>query len=342
MFERFTDAARRSVVSAQAEASALQHTYIGTEHLLLGVLDQRDSRPARAIESKGLSLADARRRVEAIVGRGQRPSAGHIPFTPRAKKVLEYSLREAVQLGHNFIGVEHILLGLLREGEGVTCQVLSEAGIDPGMLRTQLTEAFLSGPRQTPPIRGGPILRPVVASPTESPAFAFATPQSTCALCARPKWELRHYVRAANTLICDDCIERSRQALTGASDQEVPVAPLIEEGESREEAVEQIVAAFRLVYTGDAQADREEALEDGPELLPLGEKAAERFPGVQATFALHRIRFRGPDGADVYFSISGLPMIGRARLLDGRWKVTRETWCQTMARAGIECPPREL
>jgi hypothetical protein len=340
VFERFTDAARAAVVRAQAEASALDHDHIGTEHLLLGVLDQRESRPARAIESQGLSLADARRRVEAIVGRGQRPSAEHIPFTPGAKKVLEYSLREAIQLGHNFIGVEHIALGILREGEGVACQVLSQAGIEPEALRTQISEALLSGPRTTPSTPAAPSWRPVTTT-TGSPAIAFGTPQSTCALCMRPTWDFQHYVRAAGTVICGDCIERSHRALTGATEHDVPLPPLIEQGDARDDAAREIATAFRLVYTGEPREEREAALEDGPALLPLGDKAAERFPGVQATFVLHRIRFCGPDDADVFFSIGGLSINGRARVLDGRWKVTRETWCQTMARAGIQCPPRE-
>jgi ATP-dependent Clp protease ATP-binding subunit ClpA len=128
VFERFTDRARRVVVLAQEEARRLNHNYIGTEHLLLGLVHQRDAAAARALESLGISLQSVREQVEEFVGRGQIPPAGHVPFTPRGKKVLELSLREALRLGHNYIGTEHVLLGLLREGEGMAAQLLTRLG----------------------------------------------------------------------------------------------------------------------------------------------------------------------------------------------------------------------
>ena len=131
MFERFTDRARRVVVLAQEEARMLNHDYIGTEHILLGLIREGDGVAAKALESLGISLEAVRQQVEEIIGRGQQAPSGHIPFTPRAKKVLELSLREALQLGHNYIGTEHILLGLIREGEGVAAQVLVKLGADP-------------------------------------------------------------------------------------------------------------------------------------------------------------------------------------------------------------------
>ena len=127
MFERFTDRARRVVVLAQEEARMLSHNYIGTEHILLGLIHEGDGIAAKALESLGVSLEAVRAQVEEIIGQGQQAPSGHIPFTPRAKKVLELSLREALQLGHNYIGTEHILLGLIREGEGVAAQVLAQA-----------------------------------------------------------------------------------------------------------------------------------------------------------------------------------------------------------------------
>jgi ATP-dependent Clp protease ATP-binding subunit ClpA len=128
MFERFTDRARRVVVLAQEEARMLNHNYIGTEHILLGLIHEGQGVAAKALEDLGISLEDARGLVEQIIGQGQAAPTGHIPFTPRAKKVLELSLREALQLGHNYIGTEHILLGLIREGEGVAAQVLLQLG----------------------------------------------------------------------------------------------------------------------------------------------------------------------------------------------------------------------
>jgi len=126
MFERFTNRARHAVVLAQEEARRGQHNYIGTEHVLLGLLGEPDGLACRALAGVGMSLEAARDEVMAIVGTGAASVSGHIPFTPRAKKILELSLREALQLHHNYTGTEHILLGLIREGEGVAAQVLTK------------------------------------------------------------------------------------------------------------------------------------------------------------------------------------------------------------------------
>ena len=144
MFERFTDRARRVVVLAQEEARMLSHDYIGTEHLLLGLIHEGDGVAYRALSQMGISLTDVRGEIQQLIGEGQRAPTGHIPFTPRAKKVLELSLREALQLGHNYIGTEHILLGLVREGEGVAAQVLEKYGASMSRLRHTVIE-FLSG-----------------------------------------------------------------------------------------------------------------------------------------------------------------------------------------------------
>jgi ATP-dependent Clp protease ATP-binding subunit ClpC len=144
MFERFTDRARRVVVLAQEEARLLNHSYIGTEHILLGLIHEGEGVAAKALESLSISLDAVRAQVEEIIGQGGSSPSGHIPFTPRAKKVLELSLREALQLGHNYIGTEHILLGLLREGEGVATQVLVKLGADLGKVRQQVIQ-LLSG-----------------------------------------------------------------------------------------------------------------------------------------------------------------------------------------------------
>ncbi|MDX1659204.1 MAG: ATP-dependent Clp protease ATP-binding subunit [Nitriliruptorales bacterium] len=144
MFERFTDRARRVVVLAQEEARMLNHNYIGTEHILLGLIHEGEGVAAKALESMSISLQAVRDQVQEIIGRGQTAPAGHIPFTPRAKKVLELSLREALQLGHNYIGTEHILLGLIREGEGVAAQVLQKLGADLNRVRQQVIQ-LLSG-----------------------------------------------------------------------------------------------------------------------------------------------------------------------------------------------------
>jgi ATP-dependent Clp protease ATP-binding subunit ClpC len=144
VFERFTDRARRVLVLAQEEARLLNHNYIGTEHLLLGLIHEGEGVAAMALESLGISLEAVRAQVEEIIGQGQSAPTGHIPFTPRAKKVLELSLREAKQLGHNYIGTEHILLGLIREGEGVAAQVLVKLGAGLDRVRQQVIQV-LSG-----------------------------------------------------------------------------------------------------------------------------------------------------------------------------------------------------
>jgi len=153
MFERFTDRARRVVVLAQEEARMLNHNYIGTEHILLGLIHEGEGVAAKALESLGIALEGVRQQVEEIIGQGQQAPSGHIPFTPRAKKVLELSLREALQLGHNYIGTEHILLGLIREGEGVAAQVLVKLGADLNRVRQQVLQ-LLSGYQGKEPAEG--------------------------------------------------------------------------------------------------------------------------------------------------------------------------------------------
>jgi len=142
VFERFTDRARRVVVLAQEEARLLNHNYIGTEHILLGLIHEGEGVAAKALESLGISLEAVRSQVEEIIGQGGSSPSGHIPFTPRAKKVLELSLREALQLGHNYIGTEHILLALLEQEDGDG--VLSRAGVDKAAVEAYVTEALAS------------------------------------------------------------------------------------------------------------------------------------------------------------------------------------------------------
>ena len=172
MFERLTDQARRAVVLAQEEARMLNHNYIGTEHILLGLIHEGECVAAKTLKSLGISLDAVRQQVEEIIGQGQQAPSGHIPFTPRAKKVLELSSREARQLGRNYIGTEHLLLGLIREGEGVAAQVLVRLGADLHRVRQQVTqllhgqdvEARHSEPQMDdPPATGGlPVVAPQI------------------------------------------------------------------------------------------------------------------------------------------------------------------------------------
>jgi ATP-dependent Clp protease ATP-binding subunit ClpC len=156
VFERFTERARQVVVLAQEEARPLGHNYIGTEHVLLGPLREEEGIAARVLDSLGVTIEGARERIARIVGQGEEVAAGQIPFTPRAKRVLELSLREALSLGHNWIGTEHLLLGLAREDDGVAMQVLGEFGVDADRIRDGVIR-MLGGP----PRAGGAAPPPV-------------------------------------------------------------------------------------------------------------------------------------------------------------------------------------
>jgi ATP-dependent Clp protease ATP-binding subunit ClpC len=150
VFERYTDRARRVVVLAQEEARMLNHNYIGTEHILLGLIHEGEGVAAKALESLGISLEAVRQQVEEIIGQGQQAPSGHIPFTPRANKVLELASQEGLQLGHNYIGTEHILLGLIREGEGVAAQILVKLGADLNRVRQQVIQLLHGYPGKEP------------------------------------------------------------------------------------------------------------------------------------------------------------------------------------------------
>jgi ATP-dependent Clp protease ATP-binding subunit ClpC len=196
MFERFTDRARRVIVLAQEEARLLNHNYIGTEHLLLGLIHEGNGVAAKALESLGISLSDARVQVEDVIGRGGQVPSGHIPFTPRAKKVLELSLREALLLGHNYIGTEHILLGLIREGEGVAAIVLANLGADLGRVRQQVIEQ-LSGSTGAAGVSEG------------ASEFKVIAPAS-CSFCSTPSPECGAlFVGTRGVLICEHCVAKA-------------------------------------------------------------------------------------------------------------------------------------
>ncbi len=156
MFERFTERARQVVVLAQEEARRLSHNYIGTEHILLGLLREEEGLAARVLESLDVTIERVRTEIRRLVGSGEEVTSGQIPFTPRAKKVLEIALREALSLGHNYIGTEHILLGLVREDEGVAARILLSFDLDAERIRNEVIRA-LTGPGERVAVRpGGP------------------------------------------------------------------------------------------------------------------------------------------------------------------------------------------
>ncbi len=171
MFERFTDRARRMVVLAQEEARMLDHNWIGTEHILLGLVHEGEGVAAKALTALGITLAAMRQAVEDIIGRGAEPPAGHIPFTPRSKKVLELSLREARGLGSDYIGTEHVLLALLREGDGVGAQILVGAGVDLNRARQQVINLLRGGREDDAPLPSVPVPPLTVSAPPPGPGL---------------------------------------------------------------------------------------------------------------------------------------------------------------------------
>jgi ATP-dependent Clp protease ATP-binding subunit ClpC len=172
MFQRFSGQARQVVVHAQDEARTLKHNYIGTEHILLGLLREERGVAARALESLDVTLEEARAHVVRIVGTGTSAAEGQIPFTPRAKKVLELALREALSFGRKYIGTEHILLGLARENEGVAAQILLESDVDPEKIRSAVIRVLPGEPEAEPPNELEP-----VAEGFGGPAYLGATPR---------------------------------------------------------------------------------------------------------------------------------------------------------------------
>ena len=185
VFERFTERARQVVVLAQDEARALRHDYIGTEHVLLGLLREEEGIAARVLESLGVTLDEARSQVTRVVGQGDEVAAGQVPFTPRAKKVLELSLAEAVALGHGFIGTEHVLLGLADEDSGVAARILLDFGLDDGRIREEVARCSHPEPpfrrsRERPPTIGARAapLRDAPTDPGSSRCFSGGGSQS--------------------------------------------------------------------------------------------------------------------------------------------------------------------
>ena len=205
MFERFTDRARRIVVLAQEEARLLHHNYIGTEHLLLGVLDEAEGVGARVLRSFGITAEAVRDDVEDIIGLGGATPSGHIPFTPRAKKVLELSLRESLQLGHSYIGTEHVLLALLREGEGVAAAILFRLGVSLDGVRSRLS---LAGEQAEEVVEAEEARPP---RPTPVPSVVGA-----CSFCGRELAEVDRFVAGPQGAICDRCVEAAARAVADA------------------------------------------------------------------------------------------------------------------------------
>jgi hypothetical protein len=355
VFERFTDRARRVVVLAQEEARLLNHNYIGTEHILLGLIHDQEGVAAKALDALKISHEAVRRQVIDIVGQGEGAPSGHIPFTPRAKKVLELSLREAIGLGHNYIGTEHILLGLVREGEGVAATIVVALGGNLDRVRAQVIETladYQPGSGDVPSSEPEALrLARGIAVP---PGMSFgANPTSHCSFCGRDLWEVDRYIASPGASICPDCVTTSHDALSAAraSDQSgwgpLQLPPRVFGPAPREpSALPAIEHAFRTVFA-DATTDEEkaEALEDGSELLTALVEARQRVPALgPVRVHVQRVRFLDEGRARVGFAIllgrgNGPSFEGTAVETNGVWRVSRETFCHVVAMAGVRCPP---
>ena len=257
------------MVLAQEEARLLGHTYIGTEHLLLGLLHEGDGVAARALGALGVNLQDVRAEVKEIIdGGGGGTPVGHIPFTPRAKKVLELSLREALQLGHNYIGTEHVLLGLIREGEGVAAQVLIARGVELNVVRQKVIMLLTStgGVRsETGPGGSGLV---------SEPPLQHRVDLNTCSFCGRKLLDAGTVITGYRGAICDSCIRRASRVVSAAKKVgglgSFPISPLVIGREPRDGATDAVIATVHRAFAPHvAVADRQRAIEASGDPLPL-------------------------------------------------------------------------
>ena len=388
VFERFTDRARSVLVLAQEEARLLNHSFIGTEHILLGLLHEGDGVGARALQSLGITLEAVRVKVEETIGMAGTTPGGSPPFTPRAKKVLELSLREALQLSHSYIGTEHILLGLVREGEGVAATVLVGLGADLGRVR-QTVMQLMSGYGEEEH-SGDPV--PTHSTVASGPS---ARPEPRCPQCrvglvegARfrtidvPPDEIDDQVEAISidVVYCSGCgmtlhmftsghaaavqvPRRVESSSRGASTQSLRLRrtpPRIEQTGPPPEDEVTASAAISRAFADMGEVDEEggtvPSVEDSEGLAVCREQATElariRFdgqvPDVTVAFIVDTVRFVNDHEAIVTYTaqITGSLNItlanrpGRAVLVDGEWKVTRETFCEWVQVSGVQCPPR--
>ncbi len=346
MFERFTDRARRVVVLAQEEARLLDHNYIGTEHILLGLIHEGDGVAARVLESLDISLADVRCQVEEVVGRGIKTPAGHIPFTSQAKKVLELSLREALQLNHNYIGTEHILLGLIREGDGVAAQVLVKLGADLSRTRQRVVQVVSDHAAGTAEAEAP---RPaVMQARSRFGQTSAARSIPTCSFCGRDLWDIDHYVAGPGAYICDVCITTAHDALNNSADeQQVLRLPPRVFGTLPDDdpgALDAIINAVHAVFGGDLTEQAAVHVEDGEQLVPIMLATRQGNNVRVSEVIIHRVRFSSRSSAIIGFEVildgsRRFSFLGTMNRGEDRWLVTRTTVADVLKSAGVALPP---
>ena len=336
---------------AQEEARLLNHSFIGTEHILLGLISAENGVASHVLTEVGATLPVIRDRVEETIGLTAGQGTGSPPFTPRAKKVLELSLRESNQLGHTKIGTEHLLLGLIREGEGVGCQALVGLGIDLGEVRQRVIQHLVEA-------EGG--------EGSQEPTNEISTPVMrsssakvvTCSFCGLAPPESGQMITGSDAFICENCIRRwyvrlrppSNTVLPGRHSTRLIEPPTGFEPEGADEARAQIRAAFAASRVPSDGGRSVPAVEKGHDLGPTLSLANERHRAVIADgsdvlISADEIHFYDQERALVSFSIlMGERLLlggqqGEALLIDGEWKMARSTFCRLMNLAGIECPP---
>ncbi len=345
---------------AQEEARLLNHSFIGTEHILLGLIHEQEGIAAKALESLGVSLEAVRARVNETISPAGAGSIGSPPFTPRAKKVLELSLREALQLGHSYIGTEHMLLGLAREGEGVAATVLVSLGADLGRVRRQVI-TLMSGNQGTEPAGTAQ----GTGSP-ENPSFVrrHNSPRARlvmCSFCGLAPPASGQLVSGDNAFICERCIQEWARAIRHRTPVEVrptiwpPESPseVIPTGpppDDQDRARAEIATAFANHGTASADGASAPHVERGEDLGPTLAMVKERNRAIapedaEVVISVPEIVFIDAEHAAVWFSVSingrtALPRRrGDAVVVDDMWKMARSTFCQIMSMGGVPCPP---
>ena len=350
MFERFTDSARQVLVLAQEEARLLGHSFIGTEHILLALIHADSGTPSQVLTELGASLPAVRERVKETIGLTGGAPSGSPPFTPRSKKVLELSLREALQLGHNNIGTEHILLGLVREGEGVGAQVLVILGIDLAEVRQRVIQQ-LAGveAHETPEHLTQQISLPGVRRTSAQVVV--------CSFCGLSPPESGQLVSGNNAFICENCVRRwsmqlgpgtrsVRHTLVSRSSGEAVIPG--EQPADPDSARIDITAVF--VNYGDVSEDGRAAIgiENGGDLgwaLTAVRANRQQYLDSEVVFTVDEIVFLDPEHAAVWYSIfvNGSPVLNRHRgdavVVDGEWNMSRETFRDLLAQGGVTLPP---
>jgi hypothetical protein len=356
MFERFGDDARRVVVVAQEDARLLGHDYIGTEHVLLALAHVDAGIVFDTFRCFELTYDAIRARVEEVVGTGGTTPSGHIPFTPRAKKVLELSLREALALDDAEIGAEHILLGITAEGTGVATRVLEALGAEPTALRDKVLELRGGGRRLSVEFRAGPPMEMQghqAVAVGRTAAWSAARPVPRCSMCGRDEERCEHVLISGGVRICSDCIEAAAAQLDGLA----PDAPRLVRyrrpevvPSDRDDAIAAIEQAFDAV-TGPMALAVDEAVafvESGEECRGQVEAIRAvrgRIPVVVNDQTVERVRFLGDDEAEVSVGIwlagNPQPMIQPAHAVreGGTWKVSRSSVSRFAEQARPFLPP---